>query len=636
MRHHLPPLVSILTGALVLFLVIPLFAPTVMSPVLRSDCIQSAESRWLGLSTPAWCPSYDQSSNAFFLWRPSVVSTLVASTLGSAARVALGIPTPSLSAYSDFLAQSLILLVGLVLLLFQILSASSWAERFIATSLAFLGTAGLMFVFGSDQLRGAALGSTALLAAAMHYDLRRNLHCTAHPGPTRNFPALTAIAALFSMFHAHQLSLLCVLAAWWIVRFLPGWTRPSESKGEFGLVSHPGNRGLVIGLALSLFSLLLVPGPMLPWYPQGSQVVPDDEIPGMLRPFFGPVPAVPFIDRWGLRDWSVAPYQMLLALIVLLTILLLIRGRHPGRLLVYSALPLGLLLLSVRLPEPVSVISPLLVIPRVLPPLFLIPLEPIVLALTTIGVLIVASSFQSTALGLCAPLVLLLLAHVLPVPPSEAPADLPFRPNLSVDTQNRHYQLMRSPSAFVLRAHRWDALSSERNWILERQEVIIGAEYRRLEKSEVSIEVSSHPERAERMFDGRAKSRWTSGGGKQSGKEWISIRFNQPLQLDGIELYLGPYVTDFPRGLRLRALPACDELTRPHPELPVVAEYPRWYGGLDFTPQGYPYFKGRYFTRVVFPETLVVQCLLAEQIAENEGSDWSIAEIRVAEASNKN
>jgi hypothetical protein len=282
----------------------------------------------------------------------------------------------------------------------------------------------------------------------------------------------------------------------------------------------------------------------------------------------------------------------------------------------------------------VSIISPLLVVPRVIPPLFLIPLEPIVLALATLGTLIIASSFQSAALGLLAPVSLALLAYLLPAPAHQVLIDLPAGAEASANIQNRHYELMRSPSAFVLRAHRWDALSPERNWILEREEVITGAEFRRIEKSEVTIEVSTHSEIAERMFDGRAKSRWTSGGGNQSGTEWISLRFHQPRRLDGIELYLGPYVTDFPRGLRLRALEDCEEVTPPNPELPVVAEFPRWYGGLDFTPQGYPYFKGRYFTRVIFPETLIVQCLVAEQIAESDGSDWSVAELRVADASN--
>jgi hypothetical protein len=180
----------------------------------------------------------------------------------------------------------------------------------------------------------------------------------------------------------------------------------------------------------------------------------------------------------------------------------------------------------------------------------------------------------------------------------------------------------------------WDALGNNRNWILERENIIRNARFEPLGRSDVSVTASHNAEDIPKLFSRDSLERWSPGQGAQRGDEWLLLRFPEIQRLDGIELFLGPYVTDFPRGLRMKSAPECDAESKLPQQgesslFSAVTNYPAWYGGLEFTPHGLPYFKGRYSVKVYFPATIQSRCILIEQTAASVGTDWSVAGLRV-------
>ncbi len=594
--------------------------PTIILPNFRSDCLPGNEATLLlGRTLGVWCPASDPITNAFYLWRTSPLTELLHRTFFQ----------DSAFTSFEFMFGTLVLFLGLWGLTRISLRTTDQTGATLfkteATSVltALFGALSCAVLYGHDRTAFAAISWFPLLLTAV-------LSARAAPSPIlspASSPfglklALIVLASMFLSFSANQLSLLLCAS---VLLFAVCLSR-NCSKSSYG--------SLLIATATllpALISLCLIPETPTPWYPQGSQVVPDDEIPGMLRPFFGPLPPVPFIDRWALRADYLSSFHVIL--IALFAALALSRrfSVSAARVLLLCGTPVALLFFDLRMPEPVSIISPLLVLPRIIPNLFFVPLEHTVIGLAALGLLIATASAHRTLGLVAAPLLGVISLLVLSTPTTEPSSTL----DQAHPVSERHQLLLRSPSQFALRAHHWNALGLDRNWILEREDLIRNAHFTRVSKDSAEVTASHHPELSRLMIDGRSKTRWTAGGGSQKGGEWVSVRFSTPLKLDGVELFLGDYVTDFPRGLRVRGAETCDALGTPdsiEASGVVVVESPAWYGGLDFTAQGYPYFRGRHSMRLFFPSSEDFQCLVFEQIGESDGTDWSIAELRILES----
>ena len=553
----------------------------------------------------SWCAMSEPNSNAYYLWRSSPLQLL--------APAALEEP------YRERLVFSLVLFSGLILVLFS--HALSPREQGLGIITAALGTGFIVEVLGGDRV---ALSSLSLLP----WTLALLERLTDRPSLVSKSMLLAGTFLLIST--ANQMAPVVMGTAILLQLCFDHFRR---TAGEELRVSTAVERSFVAGLfLLTLGALLTIPQFSVPWYPQGTQVVPDDEIPGMLRPFWGPLPPVPFINRFALKELLVPNFHLLLVTAALVAIALGARRRERSLLLVISGIPLSFLYFDLRAPESMSIISPLLVIPRLIPHLFFFPLETLALGTAALGIvftLLVRPSF----LGV---LILGMLSFFGPkiFPPSltKSPTSVSAPLGQWADSAlfERHLKLLSSPSQFVLSAHQWDALGQNRNWILERENLIRTGKFRTLGPDEVTISASQHAEALPQLFSKSDDSRWTAGQGRQKGNEWIRLRFAATQKLDGIELFLGPYVTDFPRGVRISAAAYCGAEEAPREDaFSTVVDYPEWYGSLEFTPQGLPFFRGRYSVKIYFPKTIEASCFLIQQTGKDEGSDWSIARIRV-------
>lgn len=640
MNRTVKTALSIVLGASLCVLVAPLIRPDAISPYMRSDCLPGLEAIVVGdRSIEAWCPASDAATNAFFLWRTSPISSALRNVLS---------PETPLVAF-EFSVGLLLIFLGIWCLQYNTEPKcrngvgapyqSTLTSDLLRTLIAVFGSLSCASLTGSDRVSLAALSWFPLLISCVV--LAQSAMCQSHvaseeeststdrPCSTSSALALGALflCSTFLALSANQLGLVLAIAALLFAKSVAS-TETNHQCGSKGMLYVA-----LITLVPPLLLLATIPQTPMPWYPQGVQVVPDDEIPGMLRPFFGPLPPVPFIDRWAVKELYIPGFHVvLIALFALLILARRSRTAQRQALLVAGA-PIALLFIDLRLPESISIISPLLVIPRVVPELFFIPIENTTIAVAALGILIAALSLKPSLALLNAPLIGVLSLILLPTPPM-ADKELPTLSNAAFS--ERHATLLRSPSQFVLRAHHWDALGKDRNWILEREALIESAEFSRISRDDAQITTSTHAGRAKFLIDDRPKTRWTSGGGRQRGDEWVGLRFSSPRQLDAVELFLGNFVTDFPRGLRVRASASCEAPPRApgfEQNSEVLLNYPAWYGGLDFTPQGYPYFRGRYSMRLFFPKTEEIQCLLFEQTGESIGTDWSIAEVRILEHS---
>jgi hypothetical protein len=547
----------------------------------------------------------EPATNAFYLWKVSPLTLLAPSGI-------------SFELFERVL-NSLILFSGLIffLLFLPRVSAKGTALRVL---MAVLGTFFVLQVLSGDRV---ALSSIAwlpwLLGAVENNRRQRTL--------LRGSLPLIACGILVAL-SANQLTPLVLGASLLIHVVLKEFFAAQDSSRENSPCVHVPPLALFI--ALSAAALYSVPEFAIPWYPQGSQVVPDDEIPGMLRPFVGPLPPIPFIHRLAVKDFFVPTFQLLIVAVALSALAYHRRGRERSAVMLLGGMPLVLLFVDLRMPEQLSIISPLLVIPRLLPHLFFFPLENLALGIGALGLifsLLLRTSYISPgivgALCLVQPLVFPLPSQMSPEQQSASRSGWS-----SSERYERHLELLSSPSQFLLSAMKWDALGKNRNWLLERENLIRTAKFKTLSPEEVAISASHESDMIPQLFSKRDDARWTPGQGSQQGDEWLLLRFPTEQELDGIELFLGPYVTDFPRGLRISQAPGC-EVPPSHSSFSEVLNIPTWLGGIEFTPQGRPYFKGRYSMKVYFPKTITANCLLLEQTGSSAGTDWSVSEIRV-------
>ena len=380
-----------------------------------------------------------------------------------------------------------------------------------------------------------------------------------------------------------------------------------------------------LGVLPLLAIVLHVPDLPFPDYPLHAHLVPDDGVPGILRPLVGPSLPLPVIDREALvsayRVWAV------IGLLCSMAGLAGQRSTRPGirRIWLFSFVMFLSAVLDLMLSESFAQIAPLSALSRLVPYLFYVPLAPMVLALG-VTTLWLGSCRDTRPQYLLLCMLLLGLPCWNDSPALRAQAMQRLRDSLIATGDHLNWQsIFNSPSLALLR--RLDPL------VLRTQLYAKDSKFTRLNAAEVRLTASDSLPQLGWLMDGRGKRhRWSPEKGRQSGNEWLHIRFETPRRLAGLELMTGEYPADFPRGVQVSYAEECTDSFRLEdagPRYQLLLEYRSWQGEVLFTPSGLPFFGAQAQVPLFFPKAVRAQCVLIQQTAQEQNFDWSVTEIRV-------
>ena len=473
--------------------------------------------------------------------------------------------------------------------------------------LSLLVTAALFQYFGSDTVLWGSIAWVPLLAAIGHVIRQR---------PSVPALALFLCVGVLTLLSAHGAASAAVSAALVLAMGISKYATPSS----------PASR-----LETLLFSALLVgaiivgamtPLPSTPSYPSYARVVEDDHIPGNAIPLIGPHLPIPTVDRVALK-----PISSALGLILLGALLLTFHresvepeGRDPLALLALTSSVL-LFLDGHFIPDPWSHIFPLQSISRMIPGLFITPVHFLLFGVGLIAVLIRMAYRPRRILDL-AIVVLVLGAPIVASPNIKGIYGwVTERGNeailLSALNKNQQLSPLLSPSYRMFRLFPNLEQPQLKPRVHPAPKLLQAA----------TLTASSQQETVELMRDDSLETRWSSGTGSQSGREWFAIFWVSPKELAGLELMSGPYTGDFPRGLKVSSAKNC-EVGKPV-AIETLADFPEWQGTIRFTKEKVPFFDGQEKVFVKFPEQREIGCLLIQQTGTTRDRDWSVAEVRL-------
>jgi hypothetical protein len=401
-----------------------------------------------------------------------------------------------------------------------------------------------------------------------------------------------AIVGLWLLLYSLSLPTLMVAI---LINFIVSQERMSRTTSIF----------LFLGCLL-LFVLTAV-SPELPWpdYPAFSRVTTLSDGPSALaRPLVGIDLPFSTIDRSTLKsnyNFLILPIAALLLLIAAMSQL----NPAAKKAWLCCAIGLSLVFFDLRLSENFAQIAPLQSLARLLPELNLIPLAPIVLSIILTGLILILmltslNSIIGAFFGLAFGLIVV----------TSGPHSV-----LDAQTENLPIEWNNSPSRFVTTFFSPQVLkNANSNW-------------KKFRPKANSIKASSSntaPVEVKLFIDRDKKTRWSPETGKQSGNEWLMLELSKPQKVIGIELQTGEFITDFPRGLRVKVADNCSDS-----ELKTKVNFPEWQGHPKFTENGFPYFSAQRDVTVFFSEEIEASCFRIEQTGKSNSFDWSVAEFRL-------
>ncbi|MCB0311311.1 MAG: hypothetical protein KDD42_08750, partial [Bdellovibrionales bacterium] len=469
----------------------------------------------------------------------------------------------------------------------------------------------LLYLFGANA---ALWGVIAVLPHVVALGLGSN---TNSPGDKVYLLASAAMLLLI----ANQLSMLVVLIA------LLAWLCMRITSSRSLTLSS------VVLMMTAVCALYFSGVPAVPAYPALSHVVPDDGLPGMIRPLIGPDAPIPLIDREFSKNILALPALLIFIASVLLRILN--NARSSAGLISCAICLSGLVWLDAFPTEGLAQIAPLAALQRIVPHYFFFELGSIVLA-ASITLLGVAASSRTSKFPAFPSM--LIVAFIV-TSQARGNVNLPVlnHPQAAAVFQaglhdagkdaDRRMHIIQSPSYAVVR--------SQGLWLLDdiQQLQSLGQISKRRKNLELKFSDNDSDAAFRKVFDHNLNTRWSSSTGMQSGNEWIAIRLLSPQSVRGLDLATGEYGSDFPRGLRVYGFETCEDLptpaTRQDYKSKILINVPHWPGRIDFSPAGFPYYDGQSNVRIWFKENVYVSCLLVQQIGRSETFEWSVAEIQV-------
>ena len=382
-------------------------------------------------------------------------------------------------------------------------------------------------------------------------------------------------------------------------------------QGEAGAFPSFPNSLLGIGIAIlpALAMVTNIPAAPFPDYHQLAHVVPDDGLPGIIRPLIGLDYPIQVIDRTVIKS----SLSLTSVAITGLSLFALVFSGISSALTL--ACTLGILgVLDTVLPEASAQIAPIAALSRLIPWGTTVAYTPYLVAFGAwlLSVTVITTSKRLVAIPVV--LTLLIVAH-------------------ASQTRGYPYEIRRygyasitevSPSAAVVK-HIAQAITADSSEMLKRpllQDFTPSAQS--LGNFSTSLKTSLNPLKGAlaAVTDGDPKTRWTTGQSAQHGDEIVEITFNTPILVGGIELDTGEFTTDFPRGLEVTGTSATQDGTT------CAASFPSWQGSVTRTPKGSLYFTGQHEVQVIFPAPCLLKSISIKQTGKAT-FDWSIAEIRI-------
>ncbi|MCB0310154.1 MAG: hypothetical protein KDD42_02895 [Bdellovibrionales bacterium] len=432
------------------------------------------------------------------------------------------------------------------------------------------------------------------------------------------FGSLVAVSA---QIYALPIALICAL-------YLSSFT---ENAGRNAFAT------ILMALPIGLFVYNFIPIPTIPDYPPLARVVPDDDLPGILRPLVGPDTIIPIVNRVAMHSL----YGFIAALALGLAFLLSMSTLKKDRSIHLLCISLFLLLSAawdVSAPEFLSQVGPLAAVSRVIPGLFFTPLFKLCfcLGISLYSVSLVMRDemarimlFHTFLLGMA----MLLPSTRIPLLPGilrDSSALAPItqwderRSEFSPQQEQRIVKTLASPSFMVLREAGLEAALEK----VALEELSL----RRL-KANIIASHNSIPRRIKHLSDNNLTTRWSAQHGAQNGDEWLLITWQQAITLSGIKLDTGAYKSDFPRGIEISLYNKCsvDPLDDHPNSVPLLSFLQKdWQGPIEHTKAGYPFFGAQSDVTIRFNRKIPdVTCLLVKQIGRNTYFDWSVAEVRL-------
>ncbi len=441
------------------------------------------------------------------------------------------------------------------------------------------------------------------------------------------------LLAAFRLCRAsNQFSLFFVLLAFAVIFFLAPQRHKVAAWTSFMILLLP-----------AFWTAVSAPAVPLPLYPPFARVL-ENRVPMLAGgdALVGPVPAfrltpVQILDRAFLRPF-LEPVCFVLLLIAAVSALDVWRtGRHvpEERRTVFCISTLVLAASCVLdtgfVSASVSQISPLYALPRILPGLQYFPFIYLAIGLTIffVGMLLVAGRAWD---------ILLLLAGCLVIPAAwggwdkecyvqRPSATMPWKElskaELKPAERAARTKTLMSPSYGLVLENspgffeRFPNVSREMNLVP-------------LFRFAHTITASVDPEKIYDVIRG-AQSRWSSGNGSQRGGEWVHIRLDAPMLLKGMQLDLGGFETDYPRGLEIRYSEFCESGNTQYESYKPVFKRRQWRGETAYTADGFPYMEPEAEVVALFEQPAYAQCLLIMQTGRSRQFEWSITGIRLGQ-----
>jgi hypothetical protein len=436
---------------------------------------------------------------------------------------------------------------------------------------------------------------------------------------------LLAASSLLCCLLCHQLALLCSVAAF------------SVSLLERPVPEHCSRFTCLFTTVflIDFAALLFYPTPLFPQYPSRGHLVPSYGVVDGLQPLAGDAPRLNCIDRQFLRSALAWPSVVLASLALLVWVLESVYSGKPTELLRHKArrraLPAAAFLLaaaawldSSMIPADWSQLAPLQSAARIFPGWYFFPLAIIVLAVGGFFLVCAAACELRAKICFAVVSVLLLVTGAFRQPFFRTAADASFWTNILTHDEPRQLAFrpfLTSPSYYLLREFGLDVLRDAE----ERRAI----QYLPVAQFPVSLSSSAGPVNIADISDGDGSTRWSSGGGGQSGDEWLKLAFPAATVVRGLRLETGRFYTDFPRGLKIFAAADC-EAVEGEQGARVLYERRANEGEILYTEDGFPYFGTQYDISVPLLHADPLRCLVIRQIGADANFQWSVSELELA------
>jgi hypothetical protein len=379
------------------------------------------------------------------------------------------------------------------------------------------------------------------------------------------------------------------------------------SHHSYSKLKYPALSAVVFVYSCIIYST----APTLGWpdLPAFARFIPDDGLPGLIRPLLGPGIPAPILNHQALTQ-ATATFSLALALTLITLLFAKAEWRWSLEAKVLSLLT-TLVLLHTLSPASIFESLPIQAIGRIVPGWFEQPLVLIFLAiLFTFSLRALLANSSSLILRNFIPLVL-----ILGLPRGEAQ---PVKPVTAVSSTDLSWA---GDSQINPAARRFQCVDRTVVPNLRNSQFVSIAPF----VQSINFSRAVAPKNLGRVMDKNLKTRWSSKSAGQHGTEWIKIKFREPLLVEGIELHTGKFRSDFPRGLLV--------LDCSSKEKTILFQDINWQGALEYTQSGVPHLLNQSNVKVPIcnPNTVDgISCILIEQTSTNPTFDWSVAEINIA------